>query len=92
MSLVLDAIRRAAARHGVAVLELFGSAVAGDFVTVSDVDFLVEFLPGRADPFEGFYALRDDLSRIVERDVDLVVKRAIRNPYFKETGGLHGRT
>lgn len=35
-------------------------------------------------PFEDFSVLRDDLRAIVERDVDLVVKRAIRNPYFRE--------
>lgn len=77
----LDAIRRAAERHGVAELALFGSVVTGDFGTDSDIDFL----PGRPDPFEDFCALHDDLRAIVKRDVDLVVKRAIRNPYFRES-------
>lgn len=81
----LDAIRRAAERHGVAELALFGSVVTGDFGPDSDVDFLVDFLPGRPDPFEDFCALRDDLQGIVQRDVDLVVKRAIRNPFFRES-------
>lgn len=81
----LAAIRRAAERHGVAELSLFGSAVTGDFDADSDVDFLVDFLPDRPDPFEDFCALRDDLRDIVDRDVDLVVKRAIRNPYFRES-------
>ncbi|SNC62467.1 hypothetical protein SAMN05445756_0702 [Kytococcus aerolatus] len=81
----LAAIRRAAERHGVAELSLFGSAVTGDFDADSDVDFLVDFLPDRPDPFEDFCALRDDLRGIVGRDVDLVVKRAIRNPYFRES-------
>ncbi len=81
----LAAIRRAAERHGVAELSLFGSAVTGDFDADSDVDFLVDFLPDRPDPFEDFCALRDDLRGIVDRDVDLVVKRAIRNPYFRES-------
>ena len=81
----LAAIRRAAERHGVAELSLFGSAVTGDFDADSDVDFLVDFLPDRPDPFEDFCALRDDLRDIVDRGVDLVVKRAIRNPYFRES-------
>lgn len=80
-----DAITRIAQRHGVAELAVFGSAVAGGFDADSDVDFLVDFLPGRPDPFEDFCALRDDLRAIVQRDVDLVVKRAIRNPYFRES-------
>ncbi|RLY94495.1 toxin-antitoxin system toxin subunit [Kocuria tytonicola] len=92
VSLDLDAISRAAERHGVAELELFGSAVSGDFATDSDVDFLVVFLPDRADPFEDFCALRDELCQIVERDVDLVVKRAIRNPYFRESALAHTET
>lgn len=81
----LDAIRRAAERHGVAELALFGSVVTGDFGADSDIDFLVDFLPDRPDPFEDFCALRDDLRAIIHRDVDLVVKRAIRNPYFRES-------
>ena len=81
----LDAIRSAAERHGVAELALFGSVVAGGFGADSDIDFLVVFLPDRPDPFEDFCALRDDLRAIVKRDVDLVVKRAIRNPYFRES-------
>ena len=44
-----------------------------------------DFLPDRPDPLEDFCALRDDLSRILERDVDLVAKRAIRNPYFRDS-------
>lgn len=81
----LDAIRSAAERHGVAELALFGSVLTGGFGADSDIDFLVVFLPDRPDPFEDFCALRDDLRAIVKRDVDLVVKRAIRNPYFRES-------
>lgn len=79
------AIRRAAARHGVAELALFGSAVTGGFDATSDVDFLVDFLPDRQDAFENFCALRDEFREIVKRDVDLVVKRAIRNPFLRES-------
>ena len=78
------AIRRAAERYGVAELALFGSAVTDGFTAGSDVDFLVDFLPGRADPFEDYSALREELAFIVQRKVDLVVKRAIRNPYFRD--------
>lgn len=79
------AIQRAAARHGVAELSLFGSAVNGNFTEESDVDFLVDFLPDRDDPFEDFCALKDELQAITERDIDLVVARAIKNPYFRES-------
>lgn len=85
VSLDREAISRVAERHGVAELALFGSATAGIFRHDSDLDFLVDFLPDRPDPLEDFCALRDGLSRILERDVDLVVKRAIRNPYFRDS-------
>ncbi|MDO5698966.1 MAG: nucleotidyltransferase domain-containing protein [Dermatophilus congolensis] len=86
------AIGRAAKRHGVAELALFGSAVAGGLSADSDVDFLVDFLPGRPDPFEDFCALRDELQVIVKRDVDLVVKRSIRNPYFRDSALARAET
>lgn len=92
VSLDRDAISCVAQRHGVAELAVFGSAVAGGFDADSDVDFLVDFLPGRPDPFEDFCALRDDLRAIVQRDVDLVVKRAIRNPYFRESAVKQAET
>lgn len=85
VSLDHEAISRVAKRHGVAELSLFGSAAAGTSHHNSDVDSLVDFLPDRPDPLEDFCALRDDLSRILERDVDLVVKRAIRNPYLRDS-------
>lgn len=87
-----EAIKRAAERYGVAELALFGSAAAGGFADGSDVDFLVDFLPGRADPFEDFCGLRDELANIVEREVDLVVKRAIRNPHFRDSALAHAET
>ena len=67
-------------------LELFGSAADGTFdAEVSDVDFLVEFLPtasGR--PFHGYFDLKDDLEGLLGCSVDLVMPRAIRNRYLVE--------
>ncbi|MCE0764940.1 nucleotidyltransferase family protein [Pseudonocardia kujensis] len=40
-------LRDFAARHGICRLALFGSALRSDFGPDSDVDLLVEFLPGR---------------------------------------------
>ena len=72
------------ALHHVLRLEAFGSAARGiaDPAT-SDVDFLVEFLPlapgHRAD---AYFSLLEDLQALLGRPVDLVMTRAIRNPYF----------
>lgn len=51
VSLDGDAISRAAERYGVAELAVFGSALTTGFEEDSDVDFLVDFSPGRPDPF-----------------------------------------
>ncbi|QOR47324.1 nucleotidyltransferase domain-containing protein [Trueperella pecoris] len=80
-----EEISRAAKRRGVFRLQVFGSAVRGGFSERSDIDFLVDFLPNREDPFEDYVGLRKDLEEITRRDVDLVVERAVRNPFFKES-------
>ncbi|WP_159619244.1 nucleotidyltransferase family protein [Ruania rhizosphaerae] len=78
------AIESACERYGVARLRLFGSVLTDRFDPArSDVDFLVDFLPGRGDRFSDYFGLRDELSSIVGRNVDLVVTRAVRNPYFR---------
>ena len=67
-------------------LDLFGSAVRGDFdASASDLDFLVEFddLPP-TQYADAFFELKQGLEQLFARPVDLVVERAIRNPYFKQ--------
>lgn len=79
-----EAIARACIQFGVQRLRLFGSAVSDRFDPVrSDVDFLVDFLPGRDNLFDDYFGLRAELERIVGRSVDLVVARSVKNPYFK---------
>lgn len=73
-------------RYRVRRLEVFGSAAAGGFhAETSDLDFLVEFHPvppgERADTYFG---LLEDLQNLFHRPVDLVMLRAITNPYFLE--------
>jgi uncharacterized protein len=72
-------------RYHVRRLELFGSALRGDFdPATSDIDFLVEF---DADPevnaFEAYFDLRRQLAELLGRPVDLVMPSAIRNPYTR---------
>jgi predicted nucleotidyltransferase len=73
-------------KHRVRLLELFGSAARGGFDSASsDLDFLVEFLPlGDGEHANAYFGLLDDLRSLYGRPVDLVMTRAIRNPYFLE--------
>jgi predicted nucleotidyltransferase len=71
--------------YGVARLEVFGSAADESFdPKCSDVDFLVEF-QSKVDlgPWLAHYFdLRDELARLLGRNVDLVMASALKNPYF----------
>jgi len=71
-------------KHKVRALDLFGSAARDGFdPTRSDLDFLVEFLPLKdREHAEAYFGLLDGLREIFGRPVDLVMTRAIRNPYF----------
>ncbi len=77
-------IARLCAAHQVRRLDLFGSARGTALPSPSsDVDFLVEFAPlTPAEYAQHYFALRESLSALLGRDVDLVVERAVRNPYF----------
>lgn len=57
-------------RHRVRRLAIFGSALRPDFDRDSDIDVLVEFLPGEEPGLE-FFAMQDDLTRLFGRRVDL---------------------
>ena len=74
-------------QHRVQSLELFGSAMKGKKFDVaeSDLDFLVEFLPlGPGQKADAYFGLLEGLETLFQRPVDLVVTRAIRNPFFRQ--------
>ena|SRR6266536_3212566 len=77
-----EAVRRLVASEpeiralGVRRLALFGSVLRGDAVPDSDVDLLVQFLPG-AKTFDHFLALVDLLEERLGRGVDLVTTEAL---------------
>jgi predicted nucleotidyltransferase len=62
-------------------LALFGSVLREDFGADSDIDVLVSFEPGGGITFGNRVEMQDELARIFGREVDLVEKDAIRNPF-----------
>jgi uncharacterized protein len=72
-------------QHRVKTLDVFGSAVEGTFDPArSDLDFLVDFLPveeGQIAP--DYFGLLHALEDLFGCKIDLVMDRAIRNPYFR---------
>ena len=74
-------------RFRVRRLELFGSAAAGEFdARSSDLDFLVEFDELRANEYaDAYFGLLEELQKLFQREVDLVVARSLKNPYLIES-------
>ena len=78
-------IREICERHGVARLDLTGSAARDDFDPVSsDVDLLVEFLPHANVSAIAFVELSDALEQVFGRRVDLIELDAVRNPILRD--------
>jgi predicted nucleotidyltransferase len=83
----LKAIKEFCVQYRVRRLELFGSAIDDEnFDTEnSDLDFLVEFQPLWPGEYaDTYFGLLEDLENLFARHVDLVMVRAVKNPYFLE--------
>ncbi len=67
----------------IAELALFGSVLRDDSGPGSDVDVLVDFAPGAPWSLYDWMDMIDELRGIFGHKVDLVSKRALRNPFRK---------
>jgi predicted nucleotidyltransferase len=82
----LEELRALCRRFHVRRLDLFGSAVRGEFDPErSDFDFLVEF--DRSHPealsLKAYFGFKEELEALLGRPVDLLEPGAVRNPYLK---------
>ncbi len=68
--------------NGIRRLALFGSVLRDDFRRDSDIDVLVEFLPGVSVGLD-FIRMQDELSAILGRKVDLNTPGSI-SKYFRD--------
>lgn len=69
-------IFRIAAKHGARNVRVFGSVARGEAYDRSDVDFVVDFEPGRS--LFDHAGLLLDLQQLLERKVDIVTERGLR--------------
>ncbi len=71
-------------RHYIRRLAVFGSALRDDFRPDSDIDILVEFLPGHTPGFFGLFDMEEELSAIFGgRKVDLRTPEDLSR-YFRD--------
>lgn len=68
-------------QYGVQSYGLFGSFVRNESTSTSDIDIMVEFLPGQK-TFENFMNLAFFLENILGRRVDLLTKESL-SPYLR---------
>lgn len=68
-------------RRKVTELALFGSVLRDDFGPDSDIDVLVTFTPDCGWSLFDLVEMQEELKDIFQRDVDLVEKEGLRNPF-----------
>lgn len=66
-----EALQAICRRYGVLRLSLFGSVLRDDFTPESDVDVLVEFLPGKTPSLLSLGGMQMELTQMIGREVDL---------------------
>ncbi len=71
-------------RWKVTELALFGSVLRADFRPESDVDVLVSFAAEAPWTLWDLSAMREELEGIFGREVDLVEKKGLRNPFRRQ--------
>ena len=80
----MEDLARLCEERRVARLDVFGSAVTGEFNhETSDLDFLVAFREPADDEFRKSMDLCHALESLFGRKVDVVSERSITNPYFR---------
>ena len=71
-------------RWKVAEFSLFGSVLREDFSAQSDVDVLIDFAPDADWSLYDWSDMIEELKGGFSRDVDLVSKRGLRNPFRRQ--------
>lgn len=82
----INQIRRLCDKHKVKHLFAFGSVLTESFPDSSDVDLLVEInLKDPVDYAENYFDLKFQLEDLLNRKIDLLEVKGIRNPYLRES-------
>jgi predicted nucleotidyltransferase len=72
-------------KHKVKNLYVFGSVVTDKLTSTSDIDLLVEFDDMDPERYaDNYYDLKFSLEELLQKPIDLLEIKAIKNPYFKQ--------
>jgi hypothetical protein len=78
-----EKLREFSRRHRIRRLSLFGSILRPDFGPDSDVDLLVEFLPGTRISLMGIGSIEAELEQILQRRIDMRTPEDL-SQYFRQ--------
>ena len=82
----IDQIRTLCNKHKVSKLFVFGSVLTDHFEHSSDVDFVVDFSDVTLfDYADNYFDLKSSLENLLNRQVDLLEDKAIKNPYLRKS-------
>lgn len=77
----IEQVKAFCARWKIHEFALFGSVLREDFRPESDVDVLVSFESGAGWSLWDLMQMQEELETLFGRDVDLIEKEALRNPF-----------
>lgn len=81
----IEEIRQLCTHHKVNQLYAFGSVLTNQFNEDSDIDLVVDFAPMDVAAYaDNYFDLKFSLQKILNRSVDLLEEKAIRNPIFRQ--------
>ena len=78
-----DNIEHLCKKYNIDELSIFGSSVREDFTQNSDVDILVSFGGNSEISLFDIMDLENEFSQLLNREVDIVEKEALKNPIRK---------
>jgi uncharacterized protein len=80
-----DQINTLCKKHQVKSLYSFGSVNTPRFSSESDVDFMVDFaINDPVEYAENYFDLKFELERILNRPIDLLENKAIKNQFLRD--------
>ncbi|MGD0843329.1 MAG: nucleotidyltransferase family protein [Geobacteraceae bacterium] len=86
-----ELIREFCQRNGIKRLSLFGSVLRADFRPNSDIDVLIEFVPGNSAGLLAMARMERELSELFGRKVDLRTPAELSS-YFRDEVLKHSET
>ncbi|MBC8172386.1 MAG: nucleotidyltransferase domain-containing protein [Chitinophagales bacterium] len=79
-------IKQLCSNHKVKQLYVFGSVLTTKFNDESDIDFVVDFDPIDISLYaDNYFDFKFSLQNILNRRIDLLEEKAIKNPYFRQS-------